>query len=299
MRAAAHAQALSDVFSGKANHVTAGALNASIVGITAGILKEYQRVLGGNLMYLAWFASAQASNRFATYSAAFAPQAVSALTGILNDYGTAGYFSANNIFVGSSGFSSAEEATLTALGLNLIDVAGGLNQIPGDSPDHVLLLRNKGEISFDVLDQYIAIEDRIVIYDKYIGDAGLELIEYISRKLRAGSSLEIFTTTLGKHKCKTPLQIEAAAKLANPAISVLCKEVSVNFRKDTHDRYLFCGTRLQIVFSAGIDSFGLKVQGKRKNKESTITFYGIRGNDSLEIEDLSGAKHVVKSIGRL
>lgn len=166
----------------------------------------------------------------------------------------------------------------------------------GDNPIYTVSLVDGGEADFSALDRFIAAEDCIVIYDKYINEAGMELIEHIAKVMANGSFLKIFTSKLGA-RCLRPFTIAQRLTLVNPKIYSSCLEVSEGFRRLAHDRYLFCGSRLQMVFTAGIDSFGKrKFSGKRINRQSKVNIYSVGGANSLNIEASDGTICCVNSV---
>ncbi len=289
MRCAAHVDALVSVFTGTANPLTAGVITSSKIGTTSKILADYTAALGKNPLYQAWMAAAQSANRIVPHNIVGAPNSLSAISIDIRDYVAASYFSGSNISVDEKSFEATEKSALSNLGISMFDVNVALSgHIPGDNPIATINLDNNGTVDFDILTRYIIPEDHVVIYDKYIDTAGLEFVCHVAKTLRPSSHLKVFTTSLGK-TCKRANAIAAAAKKSNAHVIVECNEVSTMFRQQTHDRYMFCGNRIQVVFSAGIGVFGIKNSaGQRVNKESKISVYEVPGTRTLKIEDVAG-----------
>jgi hypothetical protein len=263
---------------------------ASKVGLTAVILAQYQSVLGNNQSFQAWVAAAQAANRLLVKRAEEAPSCLQQLHADSVQYGVASYFSASRLFLDSHSRPTLDTASLQQLGIEMFDVSSPPpSNIPGDNPIYSLSLIDKGVVDFDVLDRFVAPEDCVIIYDKYINEPGMQLIEYMARKLRSGATLHVRTSSLDR-RCKSTIEIGRRIAAANSSISFTCKEVTVAFRQQAHDRYIFFGARLQAVFTAGLDAFGpISPNGLRSNKQSKITVYAVDASFTLTIESQDGS----------
>lgn len=297
MRAAAHVDALEAVFSGLAHPITAGLVVTAKVAVTQYILKQYAERLGGNPQFQAWFAAAQTASRINLTSTQNAPTQIKSLKAAAFDYGTASYFSAGNFFVAPSSQSEINIQEFAQLGLLSHCVTTPLKgNLDGDNPVFTINLVNGGALDYHVLERFIAAEDRIVIYDKYVNPISIELIEYVAKRMHSGSSLQVFTSHLGGN-CLRSSEIAQRLGNANPKIKSSCLQVSDAFRRLAHDRYLFCGERLQIVFTAGLDCFGpKKSSGKRNNRQSKINVYATGGAGYLSIEAFNGTCCKVRSV---
>lgn len=290
MRCSVHADALKSVFDGLANVITAPSVLSAKLGVTQEIVQNYHLILGENQHFQAWFAAAQIQNRLLIRSTHEAPSTLNVLDGEARFYGVASYFSASRLFLNSDArISAAEREAFFRLGIDVLNPCEPLNPaILSENPVASLSFFANGRVDFDVFDSLIAAEEKIVFYDKYIDESGLQLIEHVVSRLPSNSLIYVRTTSLGAN-CKSVREIDARIKAANPSVISCCKEVSVNFRKRAHDRYLFLGNRLQVVFTAGIGCFGLRNNaGERSNKQSKINVYSIDGGAILDIEASDG-----------
>lgn len=300
MRCAAHAQALRLIFDGLAHPLTGPIVMSAKIGITPKILGDYARHLGGSAAFQAWFSAAQAGNRLIIRSLQDAPSSLASLAADSREYGVAMYFSGGRVFAERHSIAELDTAALRRLGFVVLDVQSGPpTDISGDNPTLSLSLISGGVVDFDVLNPFFACEDEILIYDKYIDEAAMQLIEHIATLLKVGANLNIRTTSLGD-KCVSIREISRRISAANPKINSSCEEVSVAFRRRAHDRYIFFGHRLQAVFSAGLGCFGLlNASGNRVNKQSKINVYALDGFSPLEIESKGGGKLVVNHLDQI
>lgn len=302
MRCSAHVLALRAIFEARAHPVTGAAVLAAKLGVTAELLSEYASALGRNPNYQAWFAAAHAANRVLVFDPSIAPSRFSHLRADSHHYGVAGYFSGGHLFADGVSPSCLDCVSLRELGVVVQDVAAGpAADIPGDNPVFTAVLKNGGDVDFAVLDRFIAPEEHVIVYDKYIKESGMQLIEYIASGLNAGARLDVRTTSLGGSKCKAPAEILLRIGACNPGLQTTCKLVSIDFRRKAHDRYVFFGARLQAVFTAGLDCFGEVDQssGRRSNILSKINVYSLEAADSLNIESDDGSILVTPCVPEL
>jgi hypothetical protein len=293
MRSAAHVSALSHVFSNGPTTVVSSAVTASLIYVTPDILKEYEDGLDGNTSYMAWFACMQSENRILLGSVQNASTVVKGLVSPLKDYAAASYLAGGSIFTSSNWPCVAGSSDLKWLGVKEISVNNSIGKIFGDNPVESIPLTGGGQDDFSIIDRYFLAEDEVVVYDKYVNQNSMDFLLHIVGKMTNGSILRVFTTNLqGNNRVFVP-QILSALSAANPNVSVFCDEVSVAFRQLVHDRYIFCGRRLQMVFSAGLDCFGPLIAGVRVNKLSEISIYSVDGNNILNIESMNGSLHSV------
>lgn len=301
MRAAVQWQALAAIFNGRCDHVTTGAVLSSKIAVTAGILGLYEQNLGANPTFQAWFASAS-QGRISLHLPSLAPRKVKAVDLVSNGYSTAAYFGSSSLFAHPPDISDAAVQALESVGTRLIPVTKRIDfPIEGDNPVFTIATESMGTADFGCLDRFLAPEDSVVIYDKFINSKSIQLLEHIARILAPASTLRVFHTFRTGANLLDTATIFTRLTAANSAITVDCKKVSDAFKKLEHDRYIFLGERLQIVFSAGLDCFGEAnaTNGKRNNRRSKITFYDVTGGENLQIEGDDGSIFLVKSIGQL
>jgi hypothetical protein len=294
VQCAAHALALQEIFQSgvqtRANH----AVLCSIIRASTNIISEYNDLLGKNQFFQSWIVDMHCSGRLLMLNPSQAwPSTILTQPALMLDYVIASYFCGGCLFLANSMHNHQFLHALATCGIRAFTPTVGLPQnIPGDNPIEVVQLDANSGLGLDVLDRYISHEDEVVVYDKYINQPGLELLCHIATKLKPGSSLHVYTKReTGKRSSRpTIAQIASTLISSNPAITSTCQEASESFLKQTHDRYIFCGHRLQIIFSAGIDSIGPfdTVTGRRQNKMSEILIYTVEYSRPLQISDSSG-----------
>lgn len=289
MRSAAHVDALFEVFHGRAHPITGSAVMSAKIAVTGKLLSEYISRLSGNINFQTWLTAAQTQNRLILRPRADAPKKISSSTCAEADYLAASYFSGGNIFIANSSCQSINLQELTDIGVIQHAVENEISgHLGGDNPISTINLQSNGSVEPSILDRFFLAEDEVVVYDKYINTLSMNLIEHIAKLLPDNASLKVFTSTLGK-TCLKPNNILNKIKLVNNKIQASCAEVSVPFRKLAHDRYIFCGNRIQMVFTVGLDSFGsIGSDGKRRNRKSKISIYALDDTNHLNIEDIQG-----------
>lgn len=299
MKAAIQWQALAAIFDGRCDLVTTSTVLSAKVSITPNILNLYEQNLGADPKFQTWFASAS-QGRFSFHLPALSPGKVRAIDPISDGYGTASYFGCSSFFAHLPDVSAQTAQGLESIGTRVISVSRRIDfPIEGDNPVFTIGTETNGTLDFDCLDRFLLPEDTIVIYDKFINAKSIQLLEHISKKLTPGSTLRIFHTYKPGGNILDSTTIKTRLIAANSTITIECKIVSDDFKKLGHDRYIFLGDRLQLVFSAGLDCFGDidLASGRRKNRRSKITFYDVTLGDDLRIEAQDGTHLVVKSIG--
>ena len=298
---AVHSDALLEIFSGTCDPVMTSTVLASKIAVTASILEHYKNSLSTNLQFQAWFASA-AQGRLTLHLPQTSPVKVKDTDTVTDGYGTASYFGGSNLVASMQKLTPATAQSLLNIGIKIIPVDEKMSGlIAGDNPIFTIATETNGNIDFNVLDRFLIPEENIVIYDKYINKKSIELLEHISKKLAPNSTLSIFHTFQINKNLLDSAEIINRLKTANPNISVICKKCSKKFTSLEHDRYIFLGNRIQIVFSAGLDCFGnidLTI-GKRVNRRSKITFYDVTAGDLLHIEADDLSIFIVNSISSL
>lgn len=302
MKTAVQSEALAAIFNGQCDAIMTNAVLSSKISVTPRILEQYDQKLGSNLQFQTWFASA-CNGRLSLNLSSLAPNGVKAIDAVTDGYGTAAYFGGSNLVAHLPDLSEAAALGFENIGIRVISVTKRIDfLIEGDNPVLTIGTESSGMLDFDVLDRFLIPEESVVIYDKFINNTSIQLLEHIARKLRAGASMRVFHTLQpgGKDLLSTT-DISTRLSAANGAISVECKQCSQQFKKLEHDRYVFLGNRLQIVFSAGLDCFGIvnTATGRRTNRRSKISFYDVTGGDDLRIEGNDNSIYVVKQIASM
>lgn len=299
MRYAAHVDALKTVFDGSAHPTAMNYIGAGWASVTHTLINDYIGQLGHMPAFQTWLQYFQAHSRFHICANTESPSSIIGLPAGFIDYATSAYRSGGKLFIEPSAASAAGLASLLSLGVMTIDV----NQAPpeehqGNDPIYTLLLDNNGSTHPSVLDHYFLAEDHIVVYDKFINSTSIIFLERVASLLRPNSVMRVRTTSLGQF-CLSPNQISARLTAKNPAISVDCKLVPAAFYKSHHDRYIFLGDRLQMDFSAGLDSFGTpNNSGTFSNRKSNISIFSLYKSRSLIIPDVNGGQTTVREIDR-
>jgi hypothetical protein len=299
VKAAVQWQALAAIFDGRCDLVTTSTVLSAKVSITPNILTLYEQNLGADPKFQTWFASAS-QGRFSIHLPSLSPGKVRAIDPISDGYGTAAYFGCSSFFAHLPDVSAEATQGLESIGTRVISVRRRIDfPIEGDNPVFTIGTETDGTLDFDCLNRFLLPEDNIVVYDKFINTKSIQLLEHIAKTLTPGSILRIFHTYMQGRNLLSSADIFARLIGANSHITIECKTVSNEFKKLEHDRYIFLGSRLQLVFSAGLDCFGDEdlATGKRKNKRSKISFYDVTLGEDLRIDADDGTHLLVKSIG--
>lgn len=288
MRLAVHSHALLDVFGGVCDPIATALILSSRIAVTTQVLQQYQAALGSHPGYQAWFTSAQMANRLTIHLPQLAPAVVRTCDAATDGYGTPAYFAGSKLVAEAAKLSATENAALVAIGIIPTSPhAASAGTVHGDNPLFTIVTKANGNDGFGWIDRLVIPEQEIVIYDKYINAASLELLQHIASKMGSGGDLKVYhSNTTGSHLL-TDAQIVAGLSSANAAINLTCKTVSPAFAKQEHDRYIFLGKRLQIVFTVGLDCFGVfdPTAGRRYNRQSKIMVFDCFGGRQLHIED--------------
>lgn len=302
MKTAVQSEALAAIFNGQCDAIMMGAVLSSKISVTPRVLEQYDQELGSNLQFQAWFTSA-CNGRLSLNLPSLSPHSVKAVDSVTDGYGTASYFGGSNLVAHFPDLSAPAALGFESIGTRVISVTKRVDfPIEGDNPVFTIGTESNGALDFDVLDRFLVPEESIVIYDKFINDTSIQLLEHIAKKLRVGASMRVFHTVQpgGRNLLHTS-DIYTRLSAANSDITVECKQCSLQFKRLEHDRYVFLGNRLQIVFSAGLDCFGMinPATGRRTNRRSKISFYDVTGGEDLRIEGDDSSIHVVKHIASM
>lgn len=292
MRLAVHTQALQDMFSSACDPLTTNAVLASRISVTPAILNQYHIALGSNTNFQAWFSSLMTANRFSVHLPQAAPPRVQASDASSDGFGTASYFGGSTLVAESQNLPTGGAAALDNIGVNLISARKKISgTLPGDNPFFTVAVQAGGSDGFGVFDRFIKPEDSVVIYDKYINAASVELLEHLAARASPGSSVQIFhSDKTGRHLLSSA-DVAARVQAVNTAVAVSCKVCPHAFTSVEHDRYIFFGKRIQVVFTVGLDCFGAAdpATGKRVNRSSKIMFFDVTAGDQLEIPAADGS----------
>lgn len=296
-----HTKTLGDIFASKCDPLTTNVVLASRISLTSSILDRYIEELGGNSSFQAWFSASMAAKRFSVNSTALAPQKVQNVDVMCENYATASYFGGSNIFAEESHFHAATVDALKNVGAELISaknpISGGFC---GDNPFFTIAISTGGSEDFSVFDKFIKGEDRVVVYDKYINECSVQLLIHLAETLSPNSELTIFHAEKRQTRLLTTAQIISRVQAASPHVRVVCKKCSPAFISREHDRYIFLGTRIQIVFTVGLDCFGQYDlnSGARNNRSSKILFFDVAQSPFLKIEaddmTVCSVRHVIE-----
>lgn len=302
MRLAIHAQALADIFEGRCDAFTANVVLGARIAITGQLLTQYQQLLSANQSFLDWFTSTNSAGRFSIHFPQQAPAQVQAADPTTDGYASPAYFAGGHLAAESMHLPAQAIPALTANGVDVVPVRSRFTgAVFGDNPFFACTLKAGGHQEFSSLNRFFLPEARVVVYDKYINATSLELLAHCAGLLSPGSQMEVFHAEKHQPHLLNSAAIEAGLRAANPNINVVCKQASKAFLQLAHDRYIFLGDRIQIVFSAGLDSFGSKdaSTGRRNNRQSTISFYAICGGEPLAIEASDGTICRVQHIAEM
>lgn len=272
MQCTIHYKVLEEIFAGKGNAVTTGYLMSSFIGVSIGILTEYNENLKSNSSFTSWFAAAKATNRFKILAKdKIEKYPFPALSSIHKDYLPASFYCGLRlIHSANSKIEPTDIATLKKWGTDLADLFQVVQYVNsgcvGDNPIETVRLINGGNIHPNVISKYFVNETDIIVYDKYINfdavDVLLELFKNVSEKCRV-------TIISSANKSIGDEEIVKQLSTAFPKIQLSIYEVSSKTFSELHDRFIFLGNRYQIKFTKGIDTL-YKSGGKWRNKIGDI-----------------------------
>lgn len=295
MRTAIHHEALTALLGGAYPIPIYAAVVGSTVSVTIGVLSQYQATLGSNPHFQNWFSAIQQHKKLKVHLSNQSPPIVQAVDAITNEYATASYFAGGSI-VAKNTISAALNAALKGIGTEISFIENpNFNTSNGDDPFLTLHLPAGGDLNFNILERFILAENEITVYDKFINNDSLELLNFIASKSAAGSTIRIFHSTKTGGNLLTSPAIQASLSAANPSISVHCKTCPTSFTRQYHDRFIFFGKRFQVRFSAGLDCFGPldPITGNRVNRESDLIFRDTTASGQLAIVATDGSTHSV------
>jgi hypothetical protein len=292
VKLAIHTQALQEILDFNCNPITGSSILASKIAITPSLLNKYSLALGGNVRFQQWFLCLNAAKRLSIHLPQAAPACVQAIDPLTDDFGTAAYFGGSTLVAESAHLNAGAPTALSSIGVNVLSAKKNIaGTVHGDNPFFAIALFNGGSEGFSQFDRFIKPEENVVVYDKYINNESVELLEHLVTKMAAGSALKIFHSTKTGTGLLSTTVIQTRVQAANPTVSVSCKQCHHAFTKTEHDRYMFLGRRIQIVFTVGLDCFGKinAATGNRINRESKILFFDVASGDPLDIEALDGS----------
>lgn len=297
MKIAIHHNALKKIIKGEIDQFIINFALSSKISMTPPILAAYHSLLSDNPIFTAWFSNAQVHKRINIVSRSDSPNLVKNADAICEDYGTASYFAGSNLLLSHGDFNLNSIEALKSIGTNFIyDTTPLPNDIHGDNPFHIINTKTHGTINFDCLNSFILPEEQIVIYDRYINNISIELIQYVAKNLKPNSKLHIYHSDKQNNNLLSSHQILQATASANHQITVTCQHATKKFTREHHDRYIFFGNRCQANFSAGLDCFGQidPATGMRKNRKSMIAFFDTSSAANLTIDGVNGLQQVVR-----
>jgi len=291
VRLTIHSKALLDIFSGNIDSISASTFLSSKIATTPELILEYAAEVGSDLGFQAWLPLAMTHGRITTHQILDCPTPIRSLPQTIKATAAASYFGASKLVARRTALENSDYLSLLGVGINIIEISTPLIGVHGgDNPVHTVALVAGGMSDFSLLDSYVAAEEQILVYDKYINNESCELLEYIAKKLPDSSNLKVFNSSkTGAHLLTAPAVLHRLTT-ANPKISIECQSASPAFCKKEHDRYMFFGNRMQAIFTAGLDCFGrLNLHtGRRSNKRSQIIFYDVSHQAPQHIEGADG-----------
>ncbi|WP_462402120.1 hypothetical protein [Pseudomonas sp. Marseille-QA0332] len=98
-------------------------------------------------------------------------------------------------------------------------------------------------------------EKSIIIYDRYLKEASLILLETLLRQVAPSACIKVISE-FELHSLYTAEQVCLRLKKIRPHADIECLYPNFNEQSDKHDRHIHLGSRLQISFSSGLDCFG-------------------------------------------
>lgn len=261
------------------------AIKSSVIGITQEIYQDYCKAAeedgtGFFKEFLEWLI--QDSENFFSIK----PEALNKFIANpekLNPYIVAAYINGNTFIAGEENQNINAEANNFGVAIEKAETfEHKKKRNKGVNILDVIDLNENTNLSHSTIHRYFAQERRVIIYDKFIKNSSLELIESICQKMDPSGEIIIisdFSAGVTAEQC-----MKACRKHIKNT-----KAYTPNFRdrSNGHDRHIHIGNRLHLTFSSGTDCFGL--QPEFKNSECQITIYQVSEHYELK-------KYPVKNI---
>lgn len=286
-RTCIHNDVISDFVEGKLDIQKSAHITTAKLSITPKLFAELSKKNGKNSFFQQWITSLTGLNTISIHKPDDCPLAIKNLTNPSLDYFAASYFSGSQIIVPPQ--HTICHLTANKVGCQLIDTTTlDPNKINLTEQLKKIVLQVNGDADYNIIDNLFLPEDEIIIYDKFINSVSMDFISHIAKSMLSNSRITIFTSPK-KNNTKSTSEITSELTSVNSSIIIESHIASRDFIKKHHDRYIFLGNRIQINFTGGLDSFGVKdlSTGKRRNKYSFINIYEIQNKPYLEIESIN------------
>ncbi|MNQ71308.1 hypothetical protein D3C85_859710 [compost metagenome] len=118
------------------------------------------------------------------------------------------------------------------------------------------LLNSTTTYKHNIIRDFFHQEKEILVYDRYMKEATLCLLETLLRQASPLANITIISE-FEAHSVFTSSDVYARIKKVRPTSTVKCLYPNFSEQSDKHDRHIHLGSRLQITFSSGLDCFGL------------------------------------------
>lgn len=299
-RAAIHNDVLAKFFQGSYNAKIDACIKSTKITTTPYLFEELERSFSNNPFFQQWIALMTTGNSIGLEfkEKNQCPSAIKNLHNNKNCHHIASaYYCGSQLLIDSNiNPTTSNIIQNNAFGIEEVDLSNGEYPSFVNKATHLqsIPLQSRGTKDFSILEKYFLPEDKIVIYDKYINTTSFEFIHYITSKLQINSSLTIFTSRKSGANIVPTTKIRSDLQTARPDLNIDVFFADQTFIKDHHDRYIFLGERIHMVFPAGLDCFGkiCPTSGQRINKYTQINIYETTSNNQMKICSSDGANEV-------
>ncbi|NBA94997.1 hypothetical protein [Pseudomonas sp. R5(2019)] len=118
------------------------------------------------------------------------------------------------------------------------------------------LLNSATSKKHSIIRDFFHQENSVVVYDRYLKEASLVLLETLLRQVSPCAVINIISE-FEANSVYTAEDVCARLKKVRPHADIHCLYPNFKEQSDKHDRHIHLGCRLQISFSSGLDCFGL------------------------------------------
>lgn len=140
------------------------------------------------------------------------------------------------------------------------------------------LLNSGTSKKHNIIRDFFHQEKEVVVYDRYMKESSLCLLETVLRQVSASATITIISE-FEAYSVYSSADVCARIKKIRPLATVNCVYPNFIEQSDKHDRHIHLGSRLQMSFSSGLDCFGLAPDWK--NSECDIHVFYLDSNSPL------------------
>ncbi|MCY1298196.1 hypothetical protein D9M70_476700 [compost metagenome] len=141
--------------------------------------------------------------------------------------------------------------------------------IPGNEIIFSLKLNSKTAFQPKSIEDFFCNEREIVVYDRYICERSIELLEQLLKKCHQNFSATIISEfETNRNSLFSADDTRRRLKKSFGHATISCYYPNFKELEDKHDRHIYLGQRIQLTFTSGLDCFGRSPEWK--NSECDI-----------------------------